>query len=57
MAGAERLLRDGQRALEQRLGLRVAALPFVKCGQIVQGDSHFGVIRPQSFLLDGQGLL
>ena len=57
MVGAERLLRDRQRALEERLGVGVAALGSVQLGQVVERDGDIGVVGAERLLADRQRAL
>ena len=55
--GPQRLLADGEAALEERLGLGVAALVLVQPGQVVERGAHVGVVGPQRLLADGEAAL
>ena len=57
MIRAEGLLPYGQRALVERLGLRVLALCVVQPRQIVQARGHIGMIRAEGLLPDRQRAL
>ena len=57
MIRAERLLVNRQRALVQRLGLRVLALGEVEPSQVVAARGYIGVIGTQSFLINRQRAL
>src|SRR3989442_15684296 len=57
MIRAESLLIDRQRALEERLGLRVLALGLVELREVVQARGHIGMIRAVGLLGDPQRLL
>src|SRR5258708_5420712 len=57
MVGAERLLRDRQVALEERLGLAVAALPLVERGEVVQARGNELMVGAEGLLPDRQGAL
>ena len=52
MVRAEGLLRDRQRALEERLGLRVLALRRVKHREVVQARGHNGMVFAVVLLCD-----
>ena len=55
--GAERLLPDGQRALEERSGALIGALGVIEPGEVVQRVGHVGVIGAECLLADGQRAL
>ena len=57
MVGAERLLADGQGALEERLGLGVVALRTVQLRQVVEAGGGVGMVGAERLLADGQGAL
>ena len=57
MVGPQRLLRDGEAALVQRLGLGVAALALIQRGQVVQRRADIGVVGAQRLLADGEARL
>ena len=56
MIRAESLLPDRQRALVERLGLRVLALGIVQRREVVQARGHIGMIRADRLLGDLQRL-
>ena len=53
----EGLLYDRQGALVERLGLGVAALAFVKRGEVVEVLCDVRMLRPEGLLPDRQGAL
>ena len=57
MLGVEGLLVDGKGALEQRLGLGVAALAVIEPGEVAEVAGDRGVIGAESLLVDGKGAL
>ena len=57
MVEADRLLPDPKAALVERLGLRVAALLAIQCGEVDEGFRDVGVVRSQRLLADGKGAL
>ena len=57
MVGPQRFLADGEGALVERLGLRVAPLVVVERRQVVEAGGGVGVVGPQRFLADGEGAL
>ena len=57
MIRAEGLLPDRQRALVERLGLRVLALVVVQLREVVQARGHIGMIRAEGLLPDRQRAL
>ena len=54
MIGTEGFLRDGQRALVERLGLGVAALSLVEQSEVVQRPRDIGMIGTERLLVDRQ---
>ena len=54
MLGAEGLLADGERALEQRLGLGVAAGVSVEQAQVVERGGEVGMLGAEGPLADGE---
>ena len=57
MIRAESLLIDSEGALEERLGLAVAAGGLVERGQIVEPGGEVGVLGAESLLADREGAL
>jgi hypothetical protein len=58
MLGAERVLIDGQRALEEWLGLRVGAGRIVQRAEIVERDHGVGMLgKPISVTMTGPARL
>ena len=57
MLGTERLLPDGERALIERLGLRVLALGMVEQRQVVEARGHIGMLGAEGLLPDGERAL
>ncbi len=55
--GAERLLADGQRALQKRRGALVGALVVTEPGEVVQRVGDIGVTGVERLLPDGQRAL
>ena len=57
MLGTEGLLPDAERALIERLGLRVLALGIVKHRQVVEARGHIGMLGTEGLLPDGERAL
>ena len=57
MLGTERLLADGERALEERLGLGVGAGGLVEHGEIVERGRDVGMLGAERLLADGERAL
>ena len=57
MLGAERLLADRDGALEERLGLGVAAGGLVELGEVVEPAGEVGVLGAERLLADRDGAL
>ena len=57
MVGTKTLLRDGEGALVERLGLAEAALSAIKPRDVVEQGAHIGVIRTERLFGDGEGAL
>ena len=57
MLARQRLLANGQRALEQRLGLGESALPLIECGQIVQHRCDLDAVETRSLFHQRNGAL
>ena len=57
MIGTEHFFPDRERALDQRLGLGVAALNLVDLAEIVQQRRHRRMLRAGGLLVDRQGAL
>jgi len=57
MVLSERVLKNAEPALMERLGFGVAALLLIKQSKIVQRQSEGGMIATESFLDNGQGSL
>ena len=57
MLGAERLLADGERALVERLGLRVGAGGLIQHGEIVERAGGVGMLGAERLLADGERAL
>ena len=57
MVGAEGLFPDRQRALVERLGLRVLALVAIQRGQIAQARGHTGMVGAEGLFFDRQRAL
>src|SRR6266446_6113625 len=55
MFGAERLLANAERLLEERLGLLILSLGTVKHAQVIEAFGSRGMFRPQYLFADGQG--
>jgi hypothetical protein len=56
MIGAERLLADCQRALDQRLGVDGTSFDFIDLAEIVEQRRYRGMIRARCLLVDRQRL-
>ena len=52
MSGAEGLLLDRERALEERPGRGVVTRGLEEEGEVVQALRYIGVVRPQGLLAD-----
>ena len=57
MLGAEHLLADGERALVERLGLRVGAGGAVELGEMVERAGSVGMLGAERLLSDGERAL
>jgi hypothetical protein len=57
VVGSQRLFLDSECALEERLGLGVAALRAVVLGEVVEGLSDVGVLGAERLLADGKRTL
>ena len=57
MLRAQRLLPDLDGALEQLVGLGVAAEPLVQVRQVVHARGHVGMVRAERLLADGERAL
>jgi hypothetical protein len=57
MIGAKAPLADGERALEERLGLGVAVLVSVEEAKVVKARGGNGMIRAEDALAEGEGAL
>ncbi len=57
MVWTERILPNGEGALEERLGLGVAALVLVHLGQVAERRRDIGVVWTERLLPNGEGTL
>ena len=57
MIGAEGLLPNGQRPLEERLGLGVRALRLIQRREVVEARGHVGMVGAEGLLPDRQRAL